>query len=174
MINNAKVVIIHFIVELYNAIVKSGYNFRSWKYVIFKIRYSSNLEAKESDIFFDFEYEVTLDNRAYLLKNVFELKIRKMVSLISIWGVENKVVNTNKYIIIIAYVNDVINNIIRTICFTMKISLVNDFKVNIFFRNEYHDVSRNDNEFKNSYFQIRKMLRIINIDRRYRTNLILF
>ena len=45
---------------------------------------------------------------------------------------KNKVVNTNKYIIIIIYVNDVINDIIKTIYFTMKIYLINDFKINIF------------------------------------------
>ena len=34
---------------------------------------------------------------------------------------------------IIVYVNDVINNIIKTIYFTMKMHFVNDFKVNILF-----------------------------------------
>ena len=85
MINNANVVtIIHFIAKLRDVIVKSGYNFRSWKYVTFKVRYSSNLDAKESDISSNSECEMTLDNRAYFLKNVFELKIKKMISLISI------------------------------------------------------------------------------------------
>ena len=39
----------------------------------------------------------------------------------------------NKYVMIIVYVNDIINNIIKTTCFTMKIHLINDFKVNILF-----------------------------------------
>ena len=132
--NNAKVItIIYSIAELRDVIVKSGYNFRNWKYVIFKIRYSSDLEAEKSDISSNFECEVTLNDRAYLLKNVFKLKIKKMTFFISIRNVKNKVVSTNKYVMIIVYVNNVINDIIRTIFFTIKMHLVNDLKINIFF-----------------------------------------
>ena len=134
IINNADVItIIHFIAKLRDVIAKSGYNFRNWKYVIFKIRYLSDFDAEESNIFSNSECEVTLDDRAYFLKNVFELEIRKMISLISIRGVENKIVSTNKYVMMIAYINEIINNIIKTVCFTMKIYFINDFKVNILF-----------------------------------------
>ena len=44
---------------------------------------------------------------------------------------KNKVVSTNKYIMMIVYINDVINNIIKTVYFTMKMHLVNNLKVNI-------------------------------------------
>ena len=40
----------------------------------------------------------------------------------------------NEYVMIIVYINDVINNIIRIICFTMKIYLINNFKINILFK----------------------------------------
>ena len=133
MVNNVKIVIIHFIAELRDAIFRPDYNFRSWKYVTFKVRYLSDLEAEESDISFDSEYEITLNNRAYLLKNVPELKIKKMIFFISIRDVGNKIVNTNKYVIIIAYVNEIINNITKIICFTIKIHFVNDLKINILF-----------------------------------------
>ena len=66
------------------------------------------------------------------MKNVSELKIRKIIFFISIRGVGNKIVNTNKYVIIIAYVNEIINNITKIICFTMEIHFVNDLKINIF------------------------------------------
>ena len=46
---------------------------------------------------------------------------------------KNKIININKYVIIIIYVNDVINNIIRIIYFTMKMHFINDLKINIFF-----------------------------------------
>ena len=72
------------------------------------------------------------NNYAYFLKNVFKLKIKKMISLILIRGVKNKIVNINKYVIIIVYINDIINNIIKIICFIMKIYFINDFKINIF------------------------------------------
>ena len=77
IINNAKVVIIiYFIAELRDVVIKSGYNF--------KIRYSSNLKEKENNISSNFECEVTFNNRVYFLKNVFKLKIKKMISFISI------------------------------------------------------------------------------------------
>ena len=67
------------------------------------------------------------------MKNVPELKIKKMIFFISIRDVGNKIVNTNKYVIIIAYVNEIINNITKIICFTIKIHFVNDLKINILF-----------------------------------------
>ena len=66
------------------------------------------------------------------MKNVSELKIRKMTFFISIRDVKNKIVNTNKYVIMIVYINDVINSITKTVYFTMKMHLINDFKINIF------------------------------------------
>ena len=92
-----------------------------------------NLDAKESDIFSDSECEVTLNDRAYFLKNVFELKIRKMIFFISVRGVRNKIVSTNEYVMMIVYINEIINNIIRTAYFTMKIYFINDLKINILF-----------------------------------------
>ena len=89
------------------------------------------LKQKKSDIFSNLKCEITLNNRAYFLKNVFKLKIKKMIFLISIRDVKNKVVNKNKYIIIIVYINNIINDITKTIYFTMKIQFINDFKINI-------------------------------------------
>ena len=132
MVNNAEVTtIIHFIAKLRDVIAKPDYNFRNWKYATFKIRYSPDLDAEENDISPDSECEVIFNDRAYLVKNVSGLKIRKMTFFISVRGVGNKVVSTNKYVMIIVYVNDVINNIIRTACFTMKMHLINDLKANI-------------------------------------------
>ena len=127
------ITIIHFIAKLRDIIVKPNYNFRNWKYVTFKVRYSSNLNAKENDISSNFECEITFDDRAYFLKNVFKLKIKKMIFFISIRNVKNKVVNTNEYVMMIVYINDVINDIIKTVCFTMKMHFANDLKVNILF-----------------------------------------
>ena len=85
MINNVEIIIIiHSTAELHDIIIKSGYNFRSWKYVIFKVRYSSNPGVKESDIFSDFGCEIIFGDCKYLLKNVPKLKIRKMILFILI------------------------------------------------------------------------------------------
>ena len=47
----------------------------------------------------------------------------------------------NKYVLIIVYINDVINS-------SIKIYYINDFKI-IFFRNKYYNVLKNNREFKN-------------------------
>ena len=39
----------------------------------------------------------------------------------------------NEYVMMIVYINDIINDIIKTAYFTMKIHLINDFKINILF-----------------------------------------
>ena len=39
----------------------------------------------------------------------------------------------NKYIMIIIYINDIINNAIKTTYFIIKIYFINNFKINIFF-----------------------------------------
>ena len=132
MANNAEVAtIIHFIAKLRDVIAKPDYNFRNWKYVTFKIRYSPDLDAEENDISPNSECEVIFDDRAYLVKNVSGLEIRKMAFFISVRGVGNKVVSTNEYVMVIVYVNDVINDITRITCFTMKMHLINDLKINI-------------------------------------------
>ena len=59
------------------------------------------------------------------------LKIKKITSFILIREVGNKIVQTNKYIIIIIYVIDIISEIIRTASLIMKIYLVNNLKINI-------------------------------------------
>ena len=49
---------------------------------------------------------------------------------------KNKIVNTNEYVTIIIYVNNIINDIIKTIYFMMKIYFINDFKINILFETD--------------------------------------
>ena len=66
MTNNAQVIdIIRFTVNMNpNGIFRPGFNFRGWKYVIMKMRYSS--DGEESDISPDSGCGVTLGDRAYL------------------------------------------------------------------------------------------------------------
>ena len=131
IINNIYIdIIIKFIIKLsYN--FKSRYNFRNWKYVIIKIRYSSNSKVEESEILFDFGYNVILKIRIYLRKYISNLKIKKITFIISIRGVNNKIININKYIIITIYIKGIINNIIKITYFIIKVHVMNNFKTNI-------------------------------------------
>ena len=65
-----------------------------------KVRYSSNSKTKESEVLFDFNCDVTLRDRTYLLKHVSNLEIKKMTFFISIRDVNNKIVSTDKYAMI--------------------------------------------------------------------------
>ena len=93
------------------------------------MRYLSNSE--KSNISSNFECEVTLKDYTYLRKQVLELKIRKITFFISIREISNKIIQTNKYIIIIIYIIDTIFDVIRITSLIIKVHLVNNLKVNI-------------------------------------------
>ena len=96
-----------------------------------KVRYSSNSKAEESEVSLDSGCNVTLGDRAYLLKHVSDLEIKKMTSFISIRDVSNKIVSTDKYAMITIYIKEIVDDIERSACLTMKIYIMNDLKTNI-------------------------------------------
>ena len=111
--------------------VRPEYNFRSWKYIIIKVRYSSNSKTEESEVSLDSDCDVTLKDRAYLLKHVSDLKIKKMTFFISIRDVNNKIVSIDKYAMITIYIKEIVDDMERSACLTMKIHVVNNLKTNI-------------------------------------------
>ena len=121
--------IIKFTAELSH--VRPEYNFRSWKYVIMKVRYSSDSKAEESEVLFDSNCDVTLEDRAYLLKHVSDLEIKKITFFISIRDVNNKIVSTDKYTMITIYVKEIVDDMKRSACLTIKVHVVNNLKANI-------------------------------------------
>ena len=54
-----------------------------------------------------------------------------MIFIISIRGINDKIVSINKYVIIKIYIKDIINNVIKIIYFIIKIHVINNFKINI-------------------------------------------
>ena len=44
----------------------------------------------------------------------------------------NKIVNINEFVIITIYIKKIINDVKRSVYFTMKVHIINDFKTNIF------------------------------------------
>ena len=130
MANNAYVnTIIKSTAELSH--VRLEYNFRSWKYVIIKVRYSPDPKAEESEVSPDSNCDVTLEDRAYLLKHVSDLEIKKMTFFISIRDVNNKIVNTDEYAMITIYIKEIVNGIKRSACLTIKVHVINNLKTNI-------------------------------------------
>ena len=88
-------------------------------------------KIKENKISLNINYNIILNNRAYLLKYVFKLKIKKMIILLLIKEVDNKIIHINEYIIISIYIRNTFNNLIKTIYFIIKIYIINNFKINI-------------------------------------------
>ena len=80
---------------------------------------------------FDFNYNITLKDRAYLLKHVSNLKIKKIAFFISIRDVNNKIINIDEYIMITIYIKEIVNDMKRSTCLTIKIYIINDLKTNI-------------------------------------------
>ena len=82
----------------------------------------------------DFNYNVILRDRTYLLKHFSNLKIKKITFFISIRDVNNKIVNIDKYTIITIYIKEIVNDIKRSACLTIKVHVINNLKTNILFK----------------------------------------
>ena len=54
-----------------------------------------------------------------------------MISIILIREINNKINKINEYITIIIYIRDIINSVIKTTCFTIKIHIINNLGANI-------------------------------------------
>ena len=75
----------------------------------------------------------------YVLYIILKVEIKKIILLILfilIRELENRIVRTNKYIILIIYIDEVFNNIFKIVYFIIEIYLVKNLKVNIFINND--------------------------------------
>ena len=130
IINNTHVnEIIKFIVKYYRNI-RSRYNFRNWKYIIFKINFAS--DSIEIEILFDTKCDIILIDWIYLYKYLLNLEIKTITTSLLIKDINNKIVNINEYIIITIYVRDTLNGQWRIVYLIMNIYIVNDLKTYIF------------------------------------------
>ena len=46
--------------------------------------------------------------------------------------VDNKIIRINEYVIMLIYVRNIFDDLIKTIYFIIKVYIINDFKINIF------------------------------------------
>lgn len=82
------------------------------------------------------KYLVTLNNRKYILYSISRIKIRRIISLVLVRNLENRIIIINNYIILIIYVDRLINNsILKIIYFFIKVYLVNNLKTNLLIKN---------------------------------------
>ena len=71
-----------------------------------------------------------------MLRIILEVEIKKIVLSILVRELENQIIITNKYIILTLYINRILNkDVLKTTCFTTKVYLINNLKINILINN---------------------------------------
>ena len=71
-----------------------------------------------------------------MLYIISEVEIKKIILSVLIRGLENRIVITDKYIILTLYINEILNEgVSKTACFTTKVHLINDLKINMLISN---------------------------------------
>lgn len=81
----------------------------------------------------DFEYLVTLDDRTFVQAQLEDIiEIHKLVSLLFICEVDDKIIKIYKYVLIDVYINDLDSNRNFAIArFIAKIYLIDNLKINV-------------------------------------------
>ena len=71
-----------------------------------------------------------------MLRIVLRVEIKKIFLSVSVRGLENRIIITNEYIVLILYINEILSeDVLKTICFTTKVYLVNNLKTNMLINN---------------------------------------
>ena len=71
-----------------------------------------------------------------MLRIISEVEIKKIVLSVLVRGLKNRIVITNKYMILTLYIDEILNEgVSKTACFTTEVHLINDLKVNILINN---------------------------------------
>ena len=60
-------------------------------------------------MFLNISYKIIINDRVYLLKHVFKLKIKKIIISLLIKGINNKIIRINEYTTLSIYVRDILN-----------------------------------------------------------------
>ena len=71
-----------------------------------------------------------------MLYIVSEVEIKKMILSILVRKLENRIIITDKYIILTLYIDEILNEgVSKTAYFTIEVYLINDLKANILIDN---------------------------------------
>ena len=108
-----------------------GYRFYGWKYTTIRVSQGYLDSDNKLDIYLDTSYLVSLIDYTYLKRVLPNIEIRKISLLILVRGVGNKVVKTNKYIIVKMYIRGSITENPIIVAIIIKIYLINNLKANL-------------------------------------------
>ena len=112
------------------------FDFRDWNYVITKVKFSQI--EKEDDICLNIDYDVTLIDRLWLKKLLFQIVIFHISSSLKIREIESSQHETSKYIIIFNYFSKVDEGGNKVLaCIRRKIYIVDDLRVKMLIENDF-------------------------------------
>ena len=131
----------HFSIDL-NSKLKTEYDFKKWSYA--KTNIALSKIAKFRKECFDIDVDFTMINHAFFKEQTSDVHIRTMITLLIVRDLKIIRHKIDEYVIISIYIynkDNVIEKSIRT-CFIKQMHIVDDFKINIFIKNDV-------GEFKN-------------------------
>ncbi len=121
-------IVIQFTVE---SVAETDYAFQEWKYATFKASWYTKNSAKY-DVYADIECTMSLSDREFIesITLNFATKIRKLTSLILIRDIENKIHNSDEYILMNDFIKEtLLNNTSAIAFFQREVHLMNDLKM---------------------------------------------
>jgi len=113
------------------SVEETDYAFREWKYTTFKASWYTKNSVKY-DVYADIECTMSLSDREFIksITSNFIIKIRKLMSLILIRDIENKIHNSDEYILMNDFIKETLLNDTSAITFFQReVHLINDFKM---------------------------------------------
>lgn len=71
-----------------------------------------------------------------MLHSVPGIEVKKMVSLVLVRGLGNRIITTDEYVVLTVYIDGLIDNdTLKAVCFFMEVHLVDDLKANLLIGN---------------------------------------
>ena len=112
--------------------------FREYYYTIVKSKFANNDDNEFINVCSNIDYSMTINDRQVFTRYVLNLKIKKLIFLVSIRDIDNVMHYIFDYIMMSYYINDYLSNnnqILITNKFDVEIHFVDDLKTNLLINN---------------------------------------
>ena len=70
-----------------------------------------------------------------MLRIVPGVEIRKIILSVLVRGLENRIIITDEYVVLMIFIDRLVDNIIKTVCFIVEVYLIKDLKANLLINN---------------------------------------
>ena len=113
------------------SVKETNYAFQEWKYAMFKALWYTKNSAKY-DVYTNIKCTMFLSDKKFIksITSNFTTKIRKLMSLISIRDIKNKIHNSDEYILMNDFIKETLLNDTSAIAFFQReVHLINNLKM---------------------------------------------